>query len=264
MAGRTMARVRKMSSEKPVGFKVGLNTFPMGCLMSSSGDAVQTCLSITASGILVLIVTVMGVLPAAAGNGTLGGQPLQLLKGNSPHSLVPSSIRPLLTAPELETYLRELEGQPPPWDQLASHDMTEQSERLFQFNRHRDAIRENHPALLQQSVAFVWSGELRHFHEEQQGYTIALGPDIIQTDWGLVRFKPRDIPENMMAGIPADGKEEILETLNSRKTREIGILFIGRLTESESIMYAFSHDGDHAGMILPFVNITDLKYFLKE
>ena len=141
--------------------------------------------------------------------------------------------------------------------------MTEQSQRLFQFNRQRDEIRENHPALLEQPIAFVWSGELRHFHEEHQGYTIALGPDIIHTAWGLVRFKPRDIPDNMMARIPTDGKDEILDKLGSPKTKEIGVLFIGTLTESESIMYAFSHDGDHEGMILPVVNITALKYYLK-
>ena len=258
-----MARVRKTPSGNPNRFRIGAGLTRMGLFINPAGYAIQSCLLVMAWGILVLFLNSESVPPAAASDKNIGSQPLQALKGNSPHSLVPSSVRPLLTTPELETYLRELEGQPPPWNQLSSHDMTEQSQRLFQFNRQRDEIRENHPALLEQPIAFVWSGELRHFHEEHQGYTIALGPDIIHTAWGLVRFKPRDIPDNMMARIPTDGKDEILDKLGSPKTKEIGVLFIGSLTESESIMYAFSHDGDHEGMILPVVNIIALKYYLK-
>lgn len=258
-----MAGIRKTPSGDPNCFRIGTGLTRMGHFINPVRQAIQTCLLMMAWGVLVLMVHSESVPPAAASDQNIGSQPLLALKGNSLHSLIPSSVRPLLTTPELETYLRELEGQPPPWDQLSSHDMTEQSERLFQFNRHRDEIRENHPALLEQPIAFVWSGELRHFHEEHQGYTIALGPEIIPTAWGLVRFKPRDIPDNMIARIPTDGKDEILDKLGSLKTTEIGVLFIGTLTESESIMYAFSHDGDHEGMILPFVNITALKYYLK-
>lgn len=218
---------------------------------------------IVVGGILILAANMANISFASSSETSIGIQPLQDLKGNSPHSIVPASIRPLITAPELEIYLRQLEGTPPPWDQLSSHDMTEQSERLFQFNRNRDEIRENNLDILQQPIAFVWGGELRHFNEEHQGYTIALGPEIIHTEWGLVRFKPRDIPNNMMARIPAEMKSEVFHKANSPATKEIGVLFIGTLTESESVIYAFSHDGDHDGMILPVVNITELRYYLK-
>ncbi len=258
-----MARVRKTPSGNPNCFQTRAGLTPIRHIINPAGHPIRTCLLMMAWAILVLMVHSKSVPPAAASDKTIGSQALLALKGNSPHSLVPASVRPLLTTPELETFLRELEGQPPTWDQLSAHDMTEQSERLFQFNRHRDEIREKHPALLEQPIAFVWSGELRHFHEEHQGYTIALGPEIILTAWGLVRFKPRDIPDNMIARIPTDGKDEILDKLGSLKTTEIGVLFIGTLTESESIMYAFSHDGDHDGMILPVITITALKYYLK-
>lgn len=264
MAERTMAGLRRGPFRDPhlYPYRIGATSFPYPFWIPLR--------YIIVSG---LVTVVFGIMPlpsnmadssfASPSETGIGLQPLEDLKGHSPRSILPPTIRPLLTALELEIYLRQLEGTPPQWDQLSSHDMTEQSERLFQFNRSRDEIRENKLDVLQQPIAFVWGGELRKFNEEHQGYTIALGPEIIHTAWGLVRFKPRDIPNNMMARIPTERKAETLEKLGNQESKEIGVLFIGTLTESESIMYAFSHDGDHAGMILPVVNITDLRYYLK-
>ena len=193
----------------------------------------------------------------------IGIQPLQALQGQAPHSLVPPHIRPLLTSQEIEEYLSQLEGSRPPWDQLSSHDMTEQSDRLFQFNRDRDQTREHKLQLLQQPIAFIWEGELRVYDEEYQGFRVALGPAIIKTLWGLVRFKPRDIPDFMIATISSEKKGTIPGANDSSRPKDIGILFMGTMVESESIMYAFSHDGNHEGMILPFVNITAVQYYLK-
>ncbi|MGE0472850.1 MAG: hypothetical protein AB7P17_04385 [Nitrospirales bacterium] len=233
------------------------------CVRTSRVTIIRSCILIAIFGFMILSPNMTNATFGFTSDKSIGIQPLQDLKGASLSSIVPASSRPLLTAPELEAYLRQLEGTQPPWDQLSSHDMTEQSERLFQFNRSRDEIREHKHALLQQPIAFVWGGELRQFHEEHQGYTVALGPEIIHTAWGLIRFKPRDIPDNMMAKIPPERKAAILDKLDNLETKEIGVLFMGTLVESESIMYAFSHDGDHEGMILPVVNITALKYYLK-
>lgn len=221
-----------------------------------------------------LLCLIMGVLMAAPSNGNLsfasphetiiGIQPLNDLQGRSPHSLVPDPFRPLLTSQELEVYLGQLEGTPPPWKELSSPNMTRQSERLFQFNRHRDKVRENQLQLLQQPIAFVWTGELRRYDDEYKGFRIALGPEIIHTSWGMVRFKPRDIPDYMIATIaPSEMNDSMPEGFKAPGSGDIGILFMGTLVESESIMYAFSHDGDHEGMILPVVNITAIKYFTK-
>ena len=194
----------------------------------------------------------------------IGIQPLHDLQGHSPHSLIPDPFRPLLTSQELEVYLGQLEGTPPPWKELSSPDMAEQSERLFHFNRHRDAVRESQLQLRQQPIAFIWTGELRHYDNEHKGFRIALGPEIINIAWGMVRFKPRDIPDFMIATISrSEMKASMTEGVNAPGSGNIGILFMGTLVESESIIYAFSHDGDHEGMILPVVNITAIKYFTK-
>ena len=193
----------------------------------------------------------------------LGITPLQDLHGKTPHSLIPAHIRPLLTPQELEQYLVQLEGTPPLWESLSSHDMMEQSDRLFAFNRERDEVREDKLQLRQHPIAFVWSGELRHYNEEHHGYHISLGPEIIPTSWGLVRFKPQDIPDFMIATISHETTARPLKDLGRTGPQDIGILFMGTLVESEAIMYAFSHDGDQEGMILPVVNITAVTYFLK-
>ncbi len=201
--------------------------------------------------------------PVAAFGSDIGIRPLQELHGAPVHSLLSGSVRPLVTVQEMEDFLTELESTIPPWTSLASQDILEQSERLFAFNRHRDHIRElRHPARLHQTIAFLWSADLRGYHEEQQGYHLALGPDIVSTRWGLVRFKPWDIPGSMMVThVPARLAKQLRDPDQSGSAG-IRVLFIGTLVESESIIYAFSHDGDHQGMIMPVVHITDVAYFI--
>lgn len=226
----------------------------------SANHAIQVILTIT-------IVCLLGALPsvshASNNESTIGIQSLQDLHGRPPSTLVSLPYHPLLTAQELEGYLSQLEGTIPPWHQLSSQDINKQSERLLQFNRQRDEQREQKHSIAHQPIAFVWAGELREYNEEYQGFQIALGPEIMPTAWGLVRFKPRDIPNFMIATVSPEQKASILNNSQAPASKDIGILFMGTLVEGESIMYAFSHDGDHEGMILPVVNITAIQYFIK-
>jgi hypothetical protein len=42
----------------------------------------------------------------------------------------------------------------------------------------------------------------------------------------------------------------------------IGVLFFGTLVADESLIYGFSHDQEGDGMILPVVQIEDVRYFI--
>ncbi len=189
-----------------------------------------------------------------------GIQPLETLPPAQP-LFAGASIRALLTPTEQEWFLRELDKRPPEWEQLHDRAGEELGARLFDFNRQRDAAREGHP-LLNQRVAFWWSGVLGDYGEAHRGFTVVMGPEFTQTTWGLVRFKPQGLPHELVAVPSADR----LRTLRQRRTRgepvEIGILFTGTLIPWESIIYAFSHDGDEQGLIMPVVQIDEVRYFL--
>ncbi len=191
-----------------------------------------------------------------------GIQPLQHIPNRDVHSLIKDqSIRPLLTAKEQEIFLHELEKQPPEWDQLHDPPGEEHGTRLFDLNRQRDDLREGTP-LLTQRIAFVWSGIVHEFHDGHKGFKVVMGPNPTQTSWGIVRFKPTGLANEMVAIPPPS----LLQTLNTQidegKPLEIGILFTGTLIPWESIIYGFSHDGLERGMVMPVVHIDGVQYFL--
>ncbi len=191
-----------------------------------------------------------------------GIQPLRQLNGVPVHSLITDpSVRPLLTAQEQEAFLNELEKQPPEWTQLHDPPGEEHGARLFTLNRQRDDLREEHP-LLKQRIAFVWSGIAHEYHDGHQGFKVVMGPNPTQTTWGIVRFKPIGLPNEMVA-LPPPSLRPALQTQNSKgKPLEIGILFTGRLNPWESIIYGFSHDGLEQGMVMPVVQIDGVQYFI--
>jgi len=192
-----------------------------------------------------------------------GIQPLIQLEHQPVHQLIPLNIRPLLLPQEQEQFLQELEGLPPDWHSLQDTDQKEQSERLFQLNRERDESRLVHQDLLQQPIAFLWSGILRHYLPEYQGFSVALGPELTSTSWGIIRFKPMRLPDYLVAIPSSKSAGQLILQKQQGKEIEIGVLFIGTLVTDESLIYSFSHDGKEEGMILPVVHIQDVRYFLK-
>ena len=177
------------------------------------------------------------------------------------HAQLPLRTRPLLSPTEQESFLRELEGVVPNWSLLHDQPGDEHGERLFAFNRARDEAREGH-RLLRQRLAFLWSGILRTYVPESEGFSVAMGPEFTATQWGMVRFKPMGLPAEMIA-VPSPTLRRALQTrLVEGEQVEINILFIGRLIPSESVMYAFSHDQPEQGMIMPVIQIEGVQYFL--
>ena len=190
-----------------------------------------------------------------------GVQPLHQLAQSNLHALLKDhSIRPLFTAQEQESFLHELENQPPTWDKLHDPPGEEHGARLFDLNRKRDDLREGHP-LLNQRIAFRWSGLLHEYHEEHKGFKVVMGPEPTQTGWGIVRFKPTGLPNEMVA-VPSSPLLSIVKNQIAKgKPLEIGILFTGTLIPWESIIYGFSHDGLEQGMVMPVVQVDGVHYF---
>ena len=192
-----------------------------------------------------------------------GIQPLLELGDQSVETLIPGYLRPLVDVKAMEAFLQELEGMPPAWTQLRHSDLTEQSERLFQLNRQRDEARTAQHSLLRQPIAFLWSGMLRQYLPEYQGFSLALGPELTRTSWGIIRFKPRDLPDYLIA-VPSPAlRKELLARQQAGEHIEIIVVFIGTLIPDESLIYAFSHDDHQEGMILPVVFIQNIMYILK-
>lgn len=193
-----------------------------------------------------------------------GIQPLLELHGRSLHDPIPSSSQPLFLVQEIEEFLEKLDGAPPDWTQLGHSNMTEQSERLFQFNRQRDEARTARYSLQDDSIAFLWGGMLRQYLPEHQGFSLALGPELTNTSWGIVRFKPLDLPDYLVAIPSLPLREQLLARQKNGEQIEIRVVFIGTLISNESLIYAFSHENQEDGMILPVVSVQKILYILKE
>ena len=192
-----------------------------------------------------------------------GVQPLLELDGQSIHDLIPASSQPLILSKEIEQFLLKLESVPPNWTQLRHSDITQQSERLFQLNRQRDKARAAKNALLEKPIAFLWAGILRQYLPAYQGFSLALGPELTNTSWGIIRFKPIDLPDYLVAVPSLVLGKELLVRQKQGERIEIVVICIGTLVPDESLIYGFSHDGHQKGMILPVVSVQNILYILK-
>ncbi len=211
-------------------------------------------------------VEILSFNPLSAWGNTednIGIQPLQQRKEQSIQELLPPFVSPLFGPQEIEHFLERLEGNPPNWTQQHHTDITEQSERLFQLNRLRDAARLSKNEMLAQPIAFLWTGTLRQYLPEYQGFSLALGPVHTHTSWGTIRFKVLNLPDFLIGTATPDIQKELLARQKLGEHIEIAIVCIGTLIPEESVIYAFSHDTPQEGMILPVVSVQRLLYVLE-
>ena len=198
---------------------------------------------------------------ATSAENPSGIQPLRTFQASNIYSrLKEESIRPLFTAQEKEIFLRELENSPPNWNQMHDSSGQEHGEKLFALNRQRDEFRKEHP-LLNQRIAFFWDGILWQFDDNNQGYKVVIGPAPTQTTWGIVRFKPIGLPNEMVSKAPPHLIQIIQNKIEQGQGAEICVLFTGNLIQWESIIYTFSHDEREQGMIMPVVQIDGVQYY---
>ncbi|MGH7232063.1 MAG: hypothetical protein ACREJU_12000 [Nitrospiraceae bacterium] len=200
--------------------------------------------------------------------GPAGAGLCEEVNGAKPLILVEAGIRPKVLPPNttflddpmaIEQFLASLDHEPPDWSTVYGSDGSGHDERLFALNRQRDAARS---AKGRTPLTFVWTGELSEYDRRISGFRIAVGPKVISTQWGMVRFKPEGLPSNLLA-FPSPALHDFVSARVNRGERiEISVAMTGRLVPEESIMYDFVHEEPGRGLIMPVVQIERLDYFL--
>jgi hypothetical protein len=212
--------------------------------------------------IAVLFLTV-GSVGEGWGEDAIGTRPLLTIALKDLHTILPPDCHILIDPRSIEQFLDALDGTPPDWGLVYGHGHRDpdHDERLFTLNRERDAKRAGKEAL-QWTVVFLWSGELSRYDPTTGGFGMAIGPIFTPTKWGLVRFKPEEVPSNLVV-IPDPSTRDVLRRqLEAGQKVDIEIAMVGRLIPEESIVYDFSHDEEGLGLIMPVVRIERVEYLL--
>jgi hypothetical protein len=210
---------------------------------------------------------IIAVLFLVTGEGwaedALGTRPLLTIARKDLLTILPPDSHILIDPRSIEQFLDALDGNPPDWDVVygRGHHDAGLDERLFVLNRQRDEKRVGREAL-QWTVVFLWSGELSQYRPTIGGFGLASGPTFTPTKWGVVRFKPEEVPSNLVV-IPDSGTRDALRRqLDAGRKIDIDIVMVGRLVPDESVIYDFSHDEAGVGVIMPVVRIERVEYLL--
>jgi hypothetical protein len=193
----------------------------------------------------------------------LGTRPLLTIARKDLPTILPPDCHILIDPRSIEQLLDTLDGRPPNWDVVygRGHHDSGLDERLFALNRQRDAKRAGKEAL-QWMVVFLWSAELSRYDPTARGFSLAIGPVFTPTRWGVIRFKPEEVPSNLVV-IPEPSIRDVLRRqLEAGRKVDIDIVMMGRLIPDESLVYDFSHDEAGVGVIMPVVRIERVEYLL--
>jgi hypothetical protein len=213
------------------------------------------------------VIAILFLAVGSVGEGwaedALGIRPLLTIARKDLHTILPPDCHILIDPHPIEQFLDALDGSPPNWDVVYGHGHHDSGldERLFTLNRERDAKRVGKKAL-QWTVAFLWSAELSRYDPTIGGFKLAIGPIFTPTRWGVIRFKPEEVPSNLVV-IPDPSTREVLRRqINAGRKIDIEIAMVGRLTSEESLVYDFSHDKEGVGIIMPVVRVERVEYVL--
>src|SRR6185437_6945408 len=194
----------------------------------------------------------------------IGLRPLRTILPTKIASILPPDTHMLIERSAIEAFLVALEGAPPDWTTVYGHGHHDpgHDERLFNLNRERDTAREGNP-VLNRRVAFVWPGELSQFDPETKSYAVAVGPEFNATDWGMVRFKPEEFPNNLRVKPDKKPAGRIRRSLAKHEKVQVSVVMAGMLIPSESIIYDFSHEEEGVGLIMPVVRVEQVEILFK-
>jgi hypothetical protein len=213
------------------------------------------------------VIGVLLLITGSSGEGraedAFGTRPLLKIAHKDLHAILPLDYHILIDPHSIEQFLDALDGNPPDWNLVYGHGHHDYGldERLFALNRERDAKRAGKKAL-QWTVVFLWSGELSRYDPTTGGFGAAIGPIFTPTRWGVVRFKPEEVPSSLVV-IPDSSTREVLRRqLDAGRKIDIEIAMAGRLIPDESLVYDFSHDEEGLGIIMPVVRIERVEYLL--
>jgi hypothetical protein len=213
--------------------------------------------------VIVILVLTIGSVGKGGAEDTIGTRPLLTIAYKDLVSILPRDSRILIDPSSIEQFLDALDGSPPDWSAVygrGHHDPTH-DERLFTLNRERDAKRAGKEAL-QWTVVFLWSADLSRYDPTTGGFSLAIGPIFTPTRWGVVRFKPEEVPSNLVV-IPNPSTRDVFRRqLEAGRKIGIEIAMVGRLIPDESIVYDFSHDEEGVGIIMPVVRIERVEYLM--
>lgn len=175
----------------------------------------------------------------------------------------PSGTHFLVNQGAIESFLAAMEGTSPDWATVYGHGHhdPDHDDRLFNLNRERDAAREGNP-ILTWRLAFVWTGEVSHFDVDTRSYSVAVGPELTPTSWGLVRFKPEEFPSNLRVRPDKHLADWIDGRLRCHESVQVAIVMAGTLIPTESIIYDFSHEAEGVGLIMPVVKVEQVEVVL--
>ncbi len=190
-------------------------------------------------------------------------RPLLRYAETSPASILPDEVLYLDRPAVIESYLADLDGDPPDWPRLYGEGEDAHMDRLFEENRARDRLRVGSPALGRR-IAFVWEGVMTGYDDETGGFRLAVGPKVIPTTWGQVRFKPDGLPAGLVAVPPPEVRTQFRSRRAAGEPIEVDLILTGRLIPEESIIYDFAHEEKGQGMVMPVVRVERIDYFLAE
>jgi hypothetical protein len=176
---------------------------------------------------------------------------------------LPKGTRLLHNPGAIEKFLESLDGVPPDWAKLHGKHGDRHDERLFALNRERDRLRAGRPALSQR-ITFIWDGVLSNYVSDNAGFGVAIGPEVIVTRWGQVRFKPESLPAELVAVPLLELKESLRARVGRGETVKVLVAMTGRLVQNEALIYDFAHEDPSQGMVMPMVRVEQIDYLVPE
>jgi hypothetical protein len=199
----------------------------------------------------------------ATGESTGGEQPIVVLRETDLSGVVPSDSLLLVSPTAIEEFLVALEQTTPDWGAVYGRGHHDESldERLFELNRERDERRKDNP-MLARRITFRWSGALSPYDLERGGFPVAIGPEVVRTAWGFVRFKPEALPGNLTAVADAELRDRLVQRQKNGEAVDLAVAMTGRLIPDESLVYDFSHEEEGQGLIMPVVQVEAVQYVL--
>lgn len=215
--------------------------------------------------VLFLILTVMCVATTVqtSAEESPGGRLLLLPHRQDLQSILPSGTQLLHDPMAIEKFLDAMDGSPPRWADLHGPQGSHTDERLFALNRERDRLRANREVLTKQ-ITFLWQGALSTYLPDRGGFLVAIGPEVIPTKWGLVRFKAEALPLELVAVPPPSSRDTLRTRMAKEETITVIVAMTGRLVLEESILYDFSHEDPGQGMVMPVVRVERIDYLLPQ
>jgi hypothetical protein len=186
---------------------------------------------------------------------------LRVAKTQELQSFLPKGARLLHDPVAIEKFLEALDGSPPNWAELHGEHGARHDEMLFALNRERDRVRAGRPALAER-ITFLWDGVLSSYDPDKAGFLVAVGPEVISTKWGLVRFKPESLYAELVAVPPTDLRGSLQARVARGESVQVIVAMTGRLVQDEALIYDFAHEVPGQGMVMPMVRVERMDYYL--